>query len=93
MTFQDLKKYFESSYKTLPKSVGNEFCFIPDVVKTVSGLIFVIECEIKMHGKKAKEKAVPIAAKEQLNKIYLMIQDEQNHNQDRRKLNRFSNYR
>lgn len=92
MTYKELKQYFEQNKNNLPKSVGNGYMLVNDTRETVGTFIAIVEAEIKK-GVKLKESAVAGAAKENLHKIYKMIQNEENHNKKELNFTRYSNFK
>lgn len=92
MTYRELKKYFEQNRDTLPQSVGSDYMLVRDVKKTVATFIGIVEAEIKA-GADLKKSYPAKAAKENLLKIYRLLQDEANHGAKELKFSSFSNFK
>lgn len=92
MTYGELKKYFEENRDKLPESVGAGFIVVPDVRKTVSIYVGIVEGEIRK-GVNLNKSYVAKAAKRGLLRIYELIQDETTHGVKELNFTRFSNFR
>jgi ATP-dependent protease Clp ATPase subunit len=93
MQYKELKTYFETNRDKIPESLGNSFCAIPDVSKTVEICIRVIEAELRDKKGDVRKSYPAKAAKQQLFKIFLMIQDTSTHGVSKIIYNHYSNFK
>lgn len=91
LTYKELKSYFETNEKSLPRKVGNDFMLVTDVVECYKIQVRKVEAEIKK-GVDPSTSITAKAAKGVLQNLYEMVIDPKTHDVSEFRKNPFSNY-